>query len=131
MNSLCDITDPGESTVEEMIPKKVRFKDKKDGMSNDMVVEMISDQPTSWRDMLVGHSSNDGFNNSGEKDTIDIVEGDIQKSVVNGVPSITFSDRIHQIFIQEQDLQHVETLNPYSHDGHLKMATFWSNFRIN
>ncbi|KAL1161298.1 hypothetical protein V6Z11_A07G124000 [Gossypium hirsutum] len=101
MNSLCDITDPGESTVEEMIPKKVRFKDKKDGMSNDMVVEMISDQPTSWRDMLVGHSSNDGFNNSGEKDTIDIVEGDIQKSVVNGVPSITFSDRIHQIFIQE------------------------------
>ncbi|PPS02926.1 hypothetical protein GOBAR_AA17745 [Gossypium barbadense] len=83
-----------------MIPKKVRFKDKKDGMSNDMVVEMISEQPTSWRDMLVVHSSNDGFNNSGEKDTIDIVEGDIQKSVVNGVPSITFSDRIHQIFIQ-------------------------------
>ncbi|MBA0877108.1 hypothetical protein Goshw_027734, partial [Gossypium schwendimanii] len=51
-------------------------------------------------DKLVGHSAEDVFTGSKEKEAIDILEEDIQKTFVNGVPSITFSDQIHQIIIQ-------------------------------
>ncbi|XP_016665736.1 uncharacterized protein [Gossypium hirsutum] len=98
-NSLCENVDPGLSTVEEMIPKKVRFRDKEKATSNDMLIELPLDQPTSWRDMLVSQSSK-GDSNVDGKEVIDFLEGDIQKSVVNGMPSITFSDQIHQILIQ-------------------------------
>ncbi|PPD78568.1 hypothetical protein GOBAR_DD24486 [Gossypium barbadense] len=50
--------------------------------------------------MLVGQSSKDTFNDSEGKDDLDILDGDIQKSIVNGVHSISFSDRIHKILIQ-------------------------------
>lgn len=92
--SLCDNADPGNSTV-----KKVRFWDKEEETSNDMMIELSSNQPTSWKDMLVGHSSKGGFKRSEENEVIDILEGDIQETIVNGVSSITFSDRIHQILI--------------------------------
>ncbi|PPS05899.1 hypothetical protein GOBAR_AA14745 [Gossypium barbadense] len=68
-----------------------------------MMIDLSSDQPTSWRDKLFGHSSKDVFNGSEEKKVIDILEGDIQKTFVNGVPFITFSNRIHQILIQGMD----------------------------
>ncbi|KAK5845045.1 hypothetical protein PVK06_001198 [Gossypium arboreum] len=68
-----------------------------------MMVDTPSDQPTSWRDKLVEQSSKDVFNCPIDNDNIDILEGDIQKTFVNGVPSITFSDRIHQILIQGMD----------------------------
>ncbi|MBA0615710.1 hypothetical protein Godav_015825 [Gossypium davidsonii] len=99
--SLCENVDPGKSIVEKLILKKVRFRDKEEETSNDMMIELSSDQPTSWRDMLVGHSSKGGFNGLEVidilegKEVIDILEGDIQRTIVNGVPSITFSDRIH------------------------------------
>ncbi|MBA0576604.1 hypothetical protein Golob_027713, partial [Gossypium lobatum] len=50
--------------------------------------------------MLVGQSSTDTFNDSEGKEDLDILDGDIQKSIVNGVPSISFSDKIHKILIQ-------------------------------
>ncbi|MBA0756622.1 hypothetical protein Gogos_005435 [Gossypium gossypioides] len=50
--------------------------------------------------MLVGQSSKDTFNDSEGKDDLDILDGDIQKSIVNGVPFISFSNRIHKILIQ-------------------------------
>lgn len=50
--------------------------------------------------MLVGQSSKDTSNVLEGKDDLDILDGDIQKSLVNGVPSISFSDRIHKILIQ-------------------------------
>ncbi|PPR91394.1 hypothetical protein GOBAR_AA29289 [Gossypium barbadense] len=86
-----------------MIPKKVRFRDKEEETSNDMVIELSSDLPTSWKERLVGHSSKKGFNGSEEKEAIDILEGDIQRSMVNGMSSIMFSDRIHQILLQGMD----------------------------
>ncbi|MBA0740125.1 hypothetical protein Gogos_013347 [Gossypium gossypioides] len=75
--SLCENVDPGKSIVEKLIPKKVRFRDKEEEASNDMMIELSSDQPTSWRDMLVSHSSKGGFNGLEEKEVIDILEGDI------------------------------------------------------
>ncbi|KAK5832604.1 hypothetical protein PVK06_016406 [Gossypium arboreum] len=99
-SSLCENDGPGKFIGEELIPKKVRFREKEEEPSNDMMIELSSDQPTSWRDMLVGQSSKNGSNGLDEKEAFDILEGDIQRTVVNGVPSITFSERIHQIFIQ-------------------------------
>ncbi|KAH1098909.1 hypothetical protein J1N35_015830 [Gossypium stocksii] len=100
MISLCENSGLEKSIVEELIPKKVGFKDKEEETGNGIMIDMSSYQSTSWSDKLVGHSSKDVFIGSGDKGAIDILEWDIQKTVVNGVPSITFSDRIHQILIQ-------------------------------
>ncbi|KAH1048006.1 hypothetical protein J1N35_038790 [Gossypium stocksii] len=40
-----------------MIPKKVRFRDKEEETSNEMLIELFPDQASSWRDMLVYQSS--------------------------------------------------------------------------
>ncbi|KAA3487250.1 GroES-like zinc-binding alcohol dehydrogenase family protein [Gossypium australe] len=65
-----------------------------------MMIDLSIDQPTSWKDKLVGHSSKSVNKELDEKEYFDILEGDIQKSFVNGVPSISFSDKILQILIQ-------------------------------
>ncbi|MBA0830235.1 hypothetical protein Goarm_014779 [Gossypium armourianum] len=72
--SLCENVDPRKSIVEKLIPKKVRFRDKEEKTSNDMMIELPSDQPTFWRDMLVSHFSKGGFNGSEGKEAIDILE---------------------------------------------------------
>ncbi|KAH1097422.1 hypothetical protein J1N35_014343 [Gossypium stocksii] len=68
-----------------------------------MVIERPSDQATTWKDMLVGQSLKGGANDSDGKEVFDILEGDIQRSVVNGVPFISFSDQIHKILLQGMD----------------------------
>ncbi|PPD86998.1 hypothetical protein GOBAR_DD16071 [Gossypium barbadense] len=68
-----------------------------------MMIESSPEKPTSWKDMLVGQSSKETLNDMEGKDDLDILEGDIQKSFVNGIPSISFSDRIHKILIQGMD----------------------------
>ncbi|PPS09940.1 hypothetical protein GOBAR_AA10716 [Gossypium barbadense] len=83
-SSLCENDGPGKPIGEELIPKKVRFREKEEEPSNDMMIELSSDQPTSWRDMLVGQSSKNGSNGLDEKEAFDILEGDIQRTVVNG-----------------------------------------------
>ncbi|MBA0550052.1 hypothetical protein Golob_021032, partial [Gossypium lobatum] len=103
MSSLCENSDFEKSIAEELIPKKVRFRGEDvDTMSN-MMIDTTLEKPISWKDMLVGQSSKDSFNVLEGKDDLDILDGDIQKSLVNGVPSISFSDRIHKILIQGMD----------------------------
>ncbi|PPD85499.1 hypothetical protein GOBAR_DD17561 [Gossypium barbadense] len=65
-----------------------------------MLIDSTAKQLISWRDKLVGHLSKTNCNGSKEKEDFDILEGDIHKSFVNRVPSINFSDRIHQILIR-------------------------------
>ncbi|KAH1038268.1 hypothetical protein J1N35_040011 [Gossypium stocksii] len=103
MISLCENSGSDKSIVEEMTPKKVRFRDEEEETNDGMRVDLPSVQPSSWRDMLVGLVTEDTFRGSKEKEVIDILEGDNQKTFVNGVPSITFSDGIHQILIQGMD----------------------------
>ncbi|KAH1129461.1 hypothetical protein J1N35_000839 [Gossypium stocksii] len=97
---LCENVGSREEVVEDLIPKKVRFRDKEDEVGNDMLIDSPSRISTSWRDKLVGKSDKEDHNNSVDLDAFDFIEGDIQKTVVNGVPSITFFDRIHQILLQ-------------------------------
>ncbi|KAK5845658.1 hypothetical protein PVK06_001859 [Gossypium arboreum] len=37
------------------------------------------------------------------KEDFEVLEGDIQKTIINGIPSIKFSDRIRQILIQDMN----------------------------
>lgn len=89
-----------KSIVEELIPRNVRFRDKDEDSNDGMKVDSPSAHPTSWKDMLVGPVVDDTFKGPKEKEAIVFMDGDIQKTVVNGVPSITFSYRIHQILFQ-------------------------------
>ncbi|MBA0648153.1 hypothetical protein Goklo_015927 [Gossypium klotzschianum] len=66
-----------------------------------MMIDLTFNQLIYWKDKLVGHSAKVALNGPEEKEDFDILEGDIQKSFVNGMPSISFTNRIHQILIQE------------------------------
>ncbi|MBA0699236.1 hypothetical protein Goari_000890 [Gossypium aridum] len=103
MSYLCENAGSENNLVEEFIPKEVRFRDKDDNTHSDVMINLSIDQPTFWKDKLVGHSSKSVYKELDKKEDFDILEGDIQKSFVNGVPFISFSDRIHQILIQGMD----------------------------
>ncbi|XP_012453509.1 uncharacterized protein LOC105775544 [Gossypium raimondii] len=103
MSSLCENSNFEKSISEELTPKKVRFRGGDVDTNNIMMIDSSPEKPISWKDMLVGQSSKETFNDLEGKDDLDILEGDIQKSFVNGVPSISFSDRIHKILIQGMD----------------------------
>ncbi|MBA0878443.1 hypothetical protein Goshw_004206, partial [Gossypium schwendimanii] len=88
-----------------------------------MLVDLTVEQTTSWKDKLVGHSSNVAGNGSEEKENFDLMDGGIQKSIVNDIPSIEFSDRIHQILIRDMD--NIVILKLLGHNigyGHMKEA---------
>ncbi|KAH1107992.1 hypothetical protein J1N35_011760 [Gossypium stocksii] len=99
MTSLCESSGTDKSIMEELIPKKVRFRGEDNDTNSDMMVDSPSEKPISWKDKLIGSQSKDSFNKS-EGEDFEILEGDVQKTLVNGVPAITFSDRIQQILIQ-------------------------------
>ncbi|KAK5794853.1 hypothetical protein PVK06_036103 [Gossypium arboreum] len=93
-------------TEENLIPIKVRFRDKSDDSSGSIQVDLPSLLRTSLKDMLLGTSlkgmllgiSSSVLGNSlVEDEKIDLLEGDIKKSVINEIPSIEFSERIQQI----------------------------------
>ncbi|MBA0819115.1 hypothetical protein Gohar_022352 [Gossypium harknessii] len=65
-NALCQDVGTGDSSMEILIPKK--------------------------KDKLMGQSSKANGSGLDEYEDFDLLEGDIQKSIVNGIPSIDFSD---------------------------------------
>ncbi|KAH1074554.1 hypothetical protein J1N35_026882 [Gossypium stocksii] len=103
MSSLSKNSSSDKSIVEELIPKKVRFRRKDVDTSSDMMVDLSSEQHVSWKEKLVGQHPKDSLNRLEEREDLEILEGDVQKSLVNRVPAITFPDRIHQILIQAFD----------------------------
>ncbi|KAK5817632.1 hypothetical protein PVK06_022559 [Gossypium arboreum] len=80
--SLSEKFGSNKSIVEELIPKKVRFRDK-DGESNDDMKVDSSAHPISWKDMLIGPVVEDASKRPEEKEDIDFLEGDIKKTFVN------------------------------------------------
>ncbi|XP_016675437.2 uncharacterized protein [Gossypium hirsutum] len=100
MSSLCENNDSEKSITEELIPKKVRFREDDADINKNMLIDSSPEKSISWRDMLVGQPSKDTLIDLEENDDLNILDGDIQKTVVDGVPSISFSERIHKILIQ-------------------------------
>ncbi|KAA3469801.1 GroES-like zinc-binding alcohol dehydrogenase family protein [Gossypium australe] len=100
MSLLCENSGAEKFIAEELISKKVRFRKEDGNLNNDMMIDLASEQPILWKDKLVSQSSKDASNGSEGNEDFVILDRDIQKSFVNGVPPITFSDRIHQFLIQ-------------------------------
>ncbi|MBA0828112.1 hypothetical protein Goarm_012831 [Gossypium armourianum] len=80
MSSFCENFGSNILSVEELIPKKVRFRDKDEDVCSDMMIDLTSSQLIYWKDKLVGHSAKVALNGPEEKEDFDILEGDIQKS---------------------------------------------------
>ncbi|PPD79702.1 hypothetical protein GOBAR_DD23373 [Gossypium barbadense] len=99
MSSLCEniVIGSKESSVEGLIPNKVHFRDKDGNGGKDMVMDLSAEQIISWKDKLVGQSSKFNRNGLDEKEDFDLMEGDIQKSIVN-VITIPFDGHRKQIF---------------------------------
>ncbi|MBA0627050.1 hypothetical protein Godav_004603, partial [Gossypium davidsonii] len=106
--------DDGDShSVEDRTTKKVRFKGGTDEASVDMVVDPDLISATSWKDKLLdgdpNHSMMDRNVSSFGRDSasdgdFDLLAGDVQTSIVNGVPAISFSDRVKEILFKEMEL---------------------------
>ncbi|MBA0818615.1 hypothetical protein Gohar_022182 [Gossypium harknessii] len=75
MSSLCENAGSENNLVEEFIPKKVRFRDKDDNTHSDVMIDLSINQPTFWKDKLVGHSSKSVYKELDEKEDFDILEG--------------------------------------------------------
>ncbi|MBA0766809.1 hypothetical protein Gotri_015813 [Gossypium trilobum] len=110
-NSLCQDTGAYNSSMEDLTPKKVRFGDKYDDVGKDMLIDSIVEPVLSWKDKLLGQSSKANRSGLEEGNDFNLMEGDIQKSIVNGIPSIDFSKRIHQFLIK--DMENIVSSSPF------------------
>ncbi|KAA3474118.1 GroES-like zinc-binding alcohol dehydrogenase family protein [Gossypium australe] len=52
---------------------------------------------------IIGQSSNIEGKGLEQKEEFELLEGEIQKSIINATPSIEFSNRIHQILIRDME----------------------------
>lgn len=77
--------------------KKVRFKGHSSIVEVDVAVDRTPVQGTSWRDKVLGR----GAEVTGSVEKIEFLVGDIVKSFVNGIPTISFSERIQQILVRD------------------------------
>ncbi|MBA0712414.1 hypothetical protein Golax_011518, partial [Gossypium laxum] len=59
-----------------------------------MLIDSIVEPVLSWKDKLLGQSSKANRSGLEEGNDFNLMEGDIQKSIVNGIPSIDFLERI-------------------------------------
>ncbi|MBA0554540.1 hypothetical protein Golob_013637 [Gossypium lobatum] len=103
MESLCENSVTGDYSVEGLIPKKVQFRDNDESVNIDWLVDQDVQPTISWKDKLVGLPSNTAGKDLDTKEDFDVLEGDIQKSIINGIPSIHFSNSIQQILIWDLD----------------------------
>lgn len=73
-NSLCGNSDSNDEGMVDLIPKKVRFKEKEDNLDKEMLVDGSPTPLTSWKDKLLGQSSksSDLGKNGEESNDIDL-----------------------------------------------------------
>ncbi|MBA0583886.1 hypothetical protein Gorai_014727 [Gossypium raimondii] len=91
---------------EDQNTKKVRFKEGKKDKAIDMVVDLDAVPTLSSTDKLlgkrvVGIEKTNVVSGIGVNEDFDFLEGDVTRSIVNGIPVIGFSNRIQQILFKE------------------------------
>ncbi|KAK5825702.1 hypothetical protein PVK06_020561 [Gossypium arboreum] len=89
--------------------KKVRFKKGFDGEVAAMAVDSYLTLNLSWKDKLLGREtviSGPDCNvfNEGSESELKLLEGDVSTTMVNGIPTIAFSDRIKKILFKKIEL---------------------------
>ncbi|MBA0726221.1 hypothetical protein Golax_002063, partial [Gossypium laxum] len=92
MNSLCENAVSGDYSAEGLIPKKVHFRDKDESVNMDLLADHVGQPTASWKENLVGSSSNIGGEDLEVKEDFEVLEGDIQKSIINGIQCILIQD---------------------------------------
>ncbi|MBA0823282.1 hypothetical protein Goarm_020021 [Gossypium armourianum] len=89
--------------------KKVRFKE---GLDGEVVVMAVDPDPTltlSWKDKLLGGGTVNSEMDCntpcvGRDSDLELLEGDVRTTIVNGIPAITFSNRVKEIMFKEMEL---------------------------
>ncbi|KAG8494117.1 hypothetical protein CXB51_011857 [Gossypium anomalum] len=100
----------GSRSNSDRMTKKVRFKDGIGEEDAEMVEDSGSSPKISWKDKLLGTNSGGmdvgklGPSSLDADEDLEFLEGDIHRSVVNGIPSIDFSERIQNILVKEMEL---------------------------
>ncbi|MBA0750494.1 hypothetical protein Gogos_001905 [Gossypium gossypioides] len=92
MNSLCENAVSGDYFAEGLIPKKVHFRDKDESVNMDILVDHVGQPTASWKKNLVGSSSTIGGEDLEVNKDFEVLEGDIQKSIINGIQCILIQD---------------------------------------
>ncbi|MBA0628946.1 hypothetical protein Godav_023575 [Gossypium davidsonii] len=74
-----------------------------DPIVNDKGIKVASNKPqrASWKDKILG-SSSEGERFQADED-IDLLEGDAKKEMLDGIPSVIFSDRVSPIHCKLMD----------------------------
>ncbi|KAK5838666.1 hypothetical protein PVK06_007401 [Gossypium arboreum] len=96
----------GSRLDSDRMTKKVRFKEGIEEEDTEMVEDLGSSPKLSWKDKLLGTNSRAidvgklGPPSLDADEDLEFLEGDIHKSIVNGIPSIGFSERIQKNVIQ-------------------------------
>ncbi|KAH1045761.1 hypothetical protein J1N35_036545 [Gossypium stocksii] len=88
--------------------KKVRFKENNVDEDITMADDSEAQSNMSWKDKLLGgpvvsNSVCDGVS-AGKEADLELLEGDVRMSVIDGIPIIDFSDRVKEILFKEMEL---------------------------
>ncbi|PPR97085.1 hypothetical protein GOBAR_AA23581 [Gossypium barbadense] len=100
----------GSRTDVDRNTKKVCFKEGNGEEITDMLVESGPSPKLSWKDKLLEDSSRTSvklaldISGAGADEDLEFLEGNIHRSIVNGIPGINFSERIQQILFKEMEL---------------------------
>ncbi|KAK5841946.1 hypothetical protein PVK06_004272 [Gossypium arboreum] len=89
--------------------KKVRLRNSEESRDVDMETIKETRKSLSWKDRLMGLGfyQNETLTNAAEAEEdedFELSTDDMERSIINGVPSINFSDRITQILINHMQL---------------------------
>ncbi|MBA0600060.1 hypothetical protein Gorai_006259 [Gossypium raimondii] len=102
--SLCPKNSEGDNLPDDPNTKKVRFKESEDNAEDVMVVDPTPAPSLSWKGLLMGNKIIEQKVDSGSQQSeeyFSLTEGDVKKSVINGIPSIEVSERVHQLLEKE------------------------------
>ncbi|KAH1082384.1 hypothetical protein J1N35_022145 [Gossypium stocksii] len=89
--------------------KKVRFKENVVDEDTTMAVDLESQPSMSWKENLFGGycvaSESVRNESSAENENVfELLEGDVNTSIFDGIPAINFSDRVKEILFKEMEL---------------------------
>ncbi|KAG8474118.1 hypothetical protein CXB51_033735 [Gossypium anomalum] len=104
MDSFCDSNGEGDNLPGNPSTKKVCFKYSESNPDVEMVVDLTSAPTLSWKDLVLGKGpiESKGMNEVGfANGEFSLLEGDVKKSVVNGIPVIELSDRVHKLLVKD------------------------------
>ncbi|MBA0668353.1 hypothetical protein Goklo_001274 [Gossypium klotzschianum] len=103
IESLSDVqTEDSEGIIEDRITKNVRFKEGGEGPMENMAVDSTPVSVITWKDKLLGESGSGSLGAATNID-LELKDGDILRSVTNGIPGIDFSDRIKKILVRDME----------------------------